>query len=196
MVISRSLFVEKSSSKYRSSITIFYANQCDRKRCTGLKIWRFFQQHRFPTIHNLRLIKQISQIPRFSLVLNPLANRVISFDDSEIFTRSGITVLDCSWNQAEDIFSEHFPNLRSLPQLIAANPVNYGKPSKLTSVEALAASLHILNKEKLAKELLSVFKWGVQFSTLNSNLLRDYATCNNGDEIRTVENEYFQDKKP
>ncbi|MFX0050192.1 MAG: DUF367 family protein [Candidatus Hodarchaeota archaeon] len=158
----------------RSFVTIFYANQCDRKKCTGLKIWRFFKQNRFKTIKKMRFVEQLHRIPRYSLILNPLATRILSADDLPIFIRSGLTVLDCSWNHTEEIFRKRFPNLRSLPRLIAVNPTNYGKQSKLSSVEALAAAFYLLGIEDTSKELLSIFKWGSHFLEMNSELLDGY----------------------
>ncbi|UCE12662.1 MAG: DUF367 family protein [Candidatus Heimdallarchaeota archaeon] len=181
----------KNKANFGSRITIFHANQCDRKKCTGIKVWRYFKQKKFSAITDMRYVERIPQIPRYSLVLNPLTESILSSADNEIFTQSGLTILDCSWNQAEEIFAKRFPNPRRLPQLIAANPVNYGKPTKLTSVEALAAALFLLANEKAAKEVLSIFKWGIQFFNLNLNLLRDYATCNNMEELRKRELDYF-----
>ena len=50
-----------------------------------------------------------------------------------------------------------------LPLLLAANPVNWGKPSKMTTAEALAASLFLIGREEQARKLLSAFRWGEQF---------------------------------
>ncbi|MFX0124948.1 MAG: DUF367 family protein [Candidatus Hodarchaeota archaeon] len=158
--------------RYRSSVTIFHANQCDRKKCTGIKTWRFFKQNRFRTIRKMRFVEHLHRIPRYSLILNPLASKILSAKDLSIFIQSGLTVLDCSWNHTEEIFNKRFPNLRSLPRLIAVNPTNYGKPSKLSSVEALAAAFYLLGKEETAKELLSIFKWGSHFLEMNSELLQ------------------------
>lgn len=181
----------RSKPTSRSVITVYHANQCDRKKCTGLKTWRYFKQNKFLTINNMRFVKRLPQIPRYSLILNPLAKNILSYEDHKIFVKSGITILDCSWNHTEEIFAKQFSNLRRLPLLIAANPTNYGKPTKLSSVEALAAAFYLLRNEKTARELLSIFTWGNQFLTLNSNLLRDYLTCNNMEELRRKEFEYF-----
>ncbi|MFX0125874.1 MAG: DUF367 family protein [Candidatus Hodarchaeota archaeon] len=181
----------KSNPGNRSVVTIYYADQCDRKKCTGIKTWRAFKQNKFPTISDMRFVKRISQIPQYSLILNPLAEDILCFKDYTIFARSGLTVLDCSWNHAEEIFVRQFPQLRRLPYLIAANPTNYGKPTKLTSVEALAAAFFLLRSERTANELMSVFRWGKQFLTLNSNLLHDYAACDNTEEIKKIELDYF-----
>jgi len=74
--------------------------------------------------------------------------------------------LDCSWAHAEEIFSSVRLRDRALPFLVAANPVNYGKPFKLSTVEALAAGLVILGELEQAQEILSKFKWGHVFWSL------------------------------
>jgi pre-rRNA-processing protein TSR3 len=78
-----------------------------------------------------------------------------------------------------------------LPTLLAANPTNYAKPHKLSSVEALAASLYIVGFKNEATKLLSLFKWGETFLTLNAQPLEAYSLATNPEAMQLAESQYF-----
>ncbi len=69
------------------------------------------------------------------IVLNPFAERALSPADDGA---DRLVALDCSWETAEreafDLQGVH----RSLPFLVAGNPVNYGTAFQLSTVEAFA----------------------------------------------------------
>jgi len=82
------------------------------------------------------------------------------------------------------------PN-RCLPLLLPGNPVSYGRVGRLSSVEALAASLIITGLSEHGRKLLEIFKWGATFLTLNRDPLTDYSQAKDQNEIRELERAYF-----
>ena len=134
-------------------------NECDPKKCTAIKLKKFGL---------INFIPRVSKKYREAIFLTPIALKTISMEDRDIVLKNGLIVLDCSWKHIFEEKSVAYSNKRKLPPLIAANPVNYGKWEKLSSVEALAASLYITGFDNLADLLLSKFNWGLQFKILNN----------------------------
>ena len=133
----------------------------------------------------------------FDLQNSPRGQYSISPADRDLIATTGVAVVDCSWARLEDVpfqklrggadrlcknknqsnkvffvyFTISFTHVIhffcKVPFLIAANPVNYGKPLKLSCAEALAASLYITNYKKEARLVMDKFKWGHSFFELN-----------------------------
>lgn len=81
---------------------------------------------------------------------------------------------------------------RLLPFLVAANTVNYGKPSKLSCAEAAAATLYICDYVDAAKRVLDEFGWGKEFIRLNEELLELYRTSSDADDVVKRQNEWLE----
>jgi len=150
-----------------------HLDQCDPKRCTATKLARFGM---------IATHARVRQLPRGGIVLTPEAETALSRDDASAAEAHGLGVVDTSWRHPR------FPELphqrsRALPYLLAANPVNYGKPFTLSSVEALAAALVILGHADQAQRILAKFSWGEQFLTLNAEPLAEYAKARTSAEV-------------
>jgi pre-rRNA-processing protein TSR3 len=78
-----------------------------------------------------------------------------------------------------------------LPLLLAANPVNWGKPSRLTTAEALAAILYLVGREQQARQVLGAFRWGERFFELNKEPLEAYAAAKSSAELVSLQFEFF-----
>jgi pre-rRNA-processing protein TSR3 len=166
-------------------ILIYHANQCDPKKCTGIRLGR---------MNRAKIIRTMRLIPRESVVLNPVSETAFSPADKDAILRSGLVALDCSWKQAESIFAaSRAGTQRSLPYLLAANPINTYKPIKLSTVEAIAAALYILGMPDQAEDVLSVFKWGPSFITLNHEWLDAYAECRTSGEVVQAQREIMSE---
>ena len=160
-------------------LTIYHANQCAPKRCTGLKLKRFGLA---------RVVKKLKFLPKRAIVLNPFSEIAFSPADKERVWKYGLVALDCSWEHVEKVILKHVRGTsRCLPILLAGNPVNYGKATKLTTVEALSASLYILGFKEKAQSILSVFSWGQSFFELNSYLLEKYSQAKDSSEIIMIQ---------
>ena len=147
----------------------YHAGQCDPKKCTARRLER---------MGLLAFVPRIASLPAGSVLLTPEAGRALSRADAPRARRHGLSVLDLSWNVTQKVGG--FPAApktvgRALPFLVAANPVNYGKPFLLSSAEAFAAALTILGEEAHARDVLAKFAWGEQFLTLNREPLEAYA---------------------
>ncbi len=156
--------------------------QCDVKRCTGRKLLRM------GLLRNLKIGQRWGGV-----ILSPIARSAVSKEDAAVVAKWGACVVDCSWARVHEIPVKAISGKyeRLLPYLVAANPVNYGKPYKMSCVEALAAALIITGFRKDGEKILSKFKWGHAFLELNERLLGAYELCETSSEVIDVQNEYI-----
>ncbi|KAF3440170.1 hypothetical protein FNV43_RR18449 [Rhamnella rubrinervis] len=150
------------------------------------------------------------------IVLSPVGAHCVSREDHSLVKQRGLAVVDCSWARLDDvplceaalycsptlkmlpiggcksmILSSNEIPVEGMPWLVAANPVNYGRPCQLSCVEALSAALLICGEEETANLLLGKFKWGHAFLSLNRELLKAYSECQNSADIISVQNAWL-----
>ena len=168
-------------------IVVYNARQCDPKKCTALKLKRFGL---------VRQVVQLRFLPKRAVVLNPFSETAFSPADRGRVEDFGLAGLDCSWEHAEKVLLKHVRGTsRCLPMLVAGNPVNFGKPTKLTTAEALAGALYIAGFREQADELLSVFKWGHTFLEINRERLEIYANAKDSTEEVELQKRFISGEK-
>lgn len=178
---------EEPHQSFPIRITIYHAAQDDPKKNTALRLGR----RGFA-----RIVTKIKFLPNRAIVLNPFSEIALSPADRERVEQFGVAALDCSWEHAQKVMGEHVRGTsRTLPILIAGNPVNYGKLTKLSTVEAIAATLYITGFKEKAKQMLDIFPWGHTFIELNQMLLDNYVTAKDSSEIVAMQKQLIQNKK-
>ena len=174
-------------NKWKVPIHAIYLAQDDRKKNTAVRLSKKYK---------IKLHENLRKIPRKGILLDPLCGKDFGPEDHEILrSRNSLVALDCSWKQIDEsveIISRRTRLIhRTLPILLAANPVNWGKPTKLSTVEAISATLYLMGEIEHAKNLLSSFNWGMEFIKLNKNPLEDYSKAKTSEELIKLQFEYF-----
>ncbi|NHJ48672.1 MAG: DUF367 family protein [Asgard group archaeon] len=179
---------------------VYSTKQDDPKKCTAMQLHRHGK---------IKLVYHIGDIPKNGVLLNPFCKKALSVEDLQDIQTKGLVGLDCSWVEAKQVFGADNPYDdapkrkgrwrfvdRILPYLLAANPINYGKPCKLSTAEALAAGLYIVGYKKDAEQLLDGFKWGESFFSLNRELIDAYSEAKNSLEVVKIQNDYLDSIYP
>ncbi|KAJ2456305.1 ribosome biogenesis protein tsr3 [Coemansia sp. RSA 2336] len=175
-----------SSEETHSSIPVPLAmwdfDHCDPKRCSGRKLARM------GLVRELRLNQAFRGI-----VMSPVGTCVVSKADLGIIQQHGAAMIDCSWARLDDVPFARIKatHNRLLPYLVAANPVNYGKPCKLNCAEALAAAFFIVGWNEVGDAIMEKFSWGHAFRELNAQLLEKYAACETSEEVLQVQSDWM-----
>jgi len=168
-------------------ITVYNTRECDPRKCTALRLRKLGRVH---------MVFRQSDIPRGAVLLDPFAEKAISREDLETAGRRGLVALDCSWKKIEQIERvKRWLEPRSLPYLIAANPTHYGRPTILSTAEALAAALFILGDTSAAAKILGDFKWGPVFLDLNREPLEAYANAANSSDVVAAQQQFMGREK-
>lgn len=160
-------------------IHIYYEGDDDPDKCTARRL----EQFSLATLH-----RSMGSLPT-GIVLNPFAEQALSPGDTGPDT---LLAVDRSWTSADEAGFPMGGTHRALPFLVAANPINYGRPFRLTTAEAIAGALGILGYLEQAKRLLEPFNWGETFLTLNEEPLRRYADCADSQEVVAVQEDYLE----
>ena len=181
--VEKEITKKNKTTNFPIDLAMWDFQQCDSKRCTGKKLERMKMLRSLPVSCHFR-----------GVVMTPQGTKAVSKADRDVVKEHGACVVDCSWNQLDAVPFHKLksPNNRLLPFLIAANPVNYGRPLKLSCAEALSACMYICGLKEEAKMLLAKFKWGHSFFELNNDLLEAYAACENSVEVVKVQQDYLE----
>tara|TARA_B100000029_G_scaffold514360_1_gene616877 strand:+ start:2150 stop:2677 length:528 start_codon:yes stop_codon:yes gene_type:complete len=172
----------------RVPLHVIHLDQDDPRKCTARKM----RSKGLVSLH-----ESPSSAPRRGFLLDPKSTTILGPEDRALIGLGGsIVVLDCSWKMIDESLHKirRMTRLegRALPSLLAANPVSWGRIGRLSSAEALGASLAILGRYAEASIILEPFKFGHQFLELNEEPLEAYAAADSRDHIAELEKEFFE----
>ncbi len=166
---------------------VIHLDQDDPRTCTARRLGS----------HGLALLHyDVRKAPRRGFLLDPNATVILGPEDKGMIELGGALVaLDCSWKKIEEsLVSVELQTMlesRTLPILLASNPVSWGKPGRLSTAEALAASLYLIGYKEQAFRLLSPFPFGDQFMELNKEPLNAYIEARSRKELTELQWEFF-----
>jgi pre-rRNA-processing protein TSR3 len=163
-------------------LVVYHARECDPRRCTALRLHRFGR---------IELLFDPRGLPEGAVLLDPFSEKALSREDLPLAEERGLVALDCSWKRIRESTFRGRMAGRCLPYLLAANPTNFGKPTLLSTAEALAAALYILGKKDLSREILKGFKWGESFFQLNQEMLECYSRCESSLEVVEAQKKFL-----
>ncbi|KAL7678064.1 hypothetical protein ACOME3_004291 [Neoechinorhynchus agilis] len=166
------------------SLRVICFNQCDPSKCTAERLCRRGVVRKMKNSNGFR-----------GIMLYHDTEVYLCREDRQFVNSSGLATLDSSWKAMEGdqrLRTLGQLHLRKLPYLVAANPTNYGKPSKLSCAEAFAAGLFLTGFISQSQKVLNEFGWGVEFFRINEERLTRYKECRSSNELMKLSlNEEF-----
>ena len=167
---------------------VIHLDQDDPRKCTARKM------HAYGLVE---LHETISRAPKRGYLLDPKSPTMLGPEDRSLISiGASIVVLDCSWKRIDESLEEISGRTklegRKLPALLAANQVSWGRVGRLSSVEAFAATLAVMGYHEQAIRILEPFQFGEQFLELNREPLAAYANADSREDIREIEQDFFQ----
>jgi len=170
---------------------VIHLNQDDPRKCTA----RAMHSRAHAVLH-----EHPRDAPRRGILLNPQAGRLQGPEDNGLLDRGGsIVALDCSWKSIERALAQVSKHSmlegRTLPVLLAANPVSWGKPGRLTTAEALCASVIISGRWEQGRRIITPFSFGDEFLSLNASPLEAYSNARSNADLAELQWEFFDEPR-
>ena len=170
-------------------IHIIHLGQDDPRKCTA----RLISSAGLAKLH-----PDTTRSPSRGILLDPTCGSIQGPEDRRIIDMGGsVVALDCSWkhmdSSIESITNSTRLVRRTLPVLLAANPVSWGKPGRLSTAEAIAASLIILGRDAQGEAILSRLPYGKEFLSLNREPLDSYRSSQSSEELVSMQWEFFDE---
>ena len=166
---------------------VIHLNQDDPRKCTA----RAMHSRAQVVLH-----EHPRDAPRRGILLNPQAGQLQGPEDNRLLNQGGsIVALDCSWKAIDSALDQvsRYSMLegRTLPVLLAANPVSWGKPGRLTTAEALCASVIISGRWEQGRRVIAPFPFGDEFLSLNASPLEAYSNAQSNADLAAMQWEFF-----